>query len=206
MTQPEVGAYILLLCHQWSRGEIPQDKDRLKLIAKGEVSNHVTAKFPGGKNARLESERQKQDDWREKQRQNGIASGKARANHRSTTVQPPLNDRGNELATNGQPKGNSPSPSPSPSPVINTHTHTAEIPTLTEIKAFASTNGILPDSAQSFFDHHEGNQLWTNQHGILINWKHKIISWAAKDRSNPKPGKTAPESKQIQEVINVPSW
>src|SRR6478609_723176 len=96
MTQAEVGSYILLLCNQWSRGEIPTDKARMALIAKGDVTDHVLAKFPDGKNKRMELERAKQDEWREKQRQNGIASGKARLNGRSTIVQPSLNDTPNQ--------------------------------------------------------------------------------------------------------------
>jgi uncharacterized protein YdaU (DUF1376 family) len=58
MTQPEVGAYILLLCHQWGRGAIPSDPARAALIAKGEVPAHVMAKFPNGKNERLERVRE----------------------------------------------------------------------------------------------------------------------------------------------------
>ncbi len=54
MTQAEVGAYILLLCAQWGRGEIPLDPERAALAAKGPVSHHVFSKFPGGKNARME--------------------------------------------------------------------------------------------------------------------------------------------------------
>lgn len=115
MTQSEIGAYILLLCHQWNRGSIPVEPERQQNVAKGPVSPHVLAKFqicPDGmlRNERLEQERSKQETYREKQRQKGLASGAARAkntqpnnNHGSTTVQP-----------SGEPKGNSPSPSPSP--------------------------------------------------------------------------------------------
>jgi len=107
MTQAEVGAYILLLCHQWGRGEIPLDAERAALITKGPISPHVLAKFPNGKNARLEKVRQEQAEYREKQRIKGLASAEARRNRGSTTVQP-----------SPQPEGNPPSPSPSPK--INT--------------------------------------------------------------------------------------
>lgn len=110
MTQAEVGAYILLLCHQWSRGIIPADADRMQMIAKGPVSDHVVAKFPGGKNARLESEREKQADFRSKQaekaarRWSGNATAMPRQCHSNATAS--LRD---------MPKPCSPSPSPSPS-------------------------------------------------------------------------------------------
>jgi len=127
MTQSEVGAYILLLCHQWSRGEIPADAERAGLVAKGPVTPHVIAKFPTGRNPRLEAERAKQDEWREKQRAKGVASGKARTNHGSTTVQPRFNHGSTNPPTEPQPEGNSPlstlhSPTPidlvSPPPVF----------------------------------------------------------------------------------------
>lgn len=115
LTPHEVGCYIRLLCHQWNRGSIPVEPERLKNITGGDVSAHVLAKFQKAndgqlKNSRLEIERQKQADFRERQRQKGIASGLKRAsqlehrlNHGSATVQPSV-----------EPKGNSPSPSPSP--------------------------------------------------------------------------------------------
>lgn len=107
MTQAEVGAYILLLCHQWGRGEIPGDAARASLIAKGKVSPHVMSKFPDGKNVRLEKERQKQAEYRQKQSDKGKASAQARFNRGSTNPPPPP-------PPNDQPEGNSPSPSPSP--------------------------------------------------------------------------------------------
>ena len=113
MTQAEVGAYILLLCAQWGRGEIPLDAERAALIAKGAVSAHVMSKFPSGKNERLESVRRKQDEYRAAQANNG-AKGASKRWH------------GDAMATlwpeNGDPiispmaRNSSPSPSPSPSP------------------------------------------------------------------------------------------
>ena len=171
MTQSEVGAYIMLLCHQWNRGEIPTDPNRASLIAKGKVTDHVLSKFPNGKNARMEAVRAERQAWVEKSSIGGSKSAAIRKGG-STTVQPP-----------SQPKGNTPSPSP-----INTHTQSdANLPTLAEVQTFADMSGIKPESAKSFYDHHEGNQLWINQHGKLINWKHKLTSWAAKDRQAAKP-------------------
>ena len=83
MTQAEIGAYILLLCHQWNRGSIPVEPERQQLIARGSVTDHVLAKFDmcsDGelRNSRLEDERSKQLAFNEKQRQKGIASGNSR--------------------------------------------------------------------------------------------------------------------------------
>lgn len=103
----EAGCYIRLLCFQWSSGRIPTDVKTLEKICGGKVSKAVIKKFLRGKNARLETERKKQLEYRDKQRQKGVLSAKARFNHGSTTVQP-------SGEPEAQPKGNSPSPSPSP--------------------------------------------------------------------------------------------
>ena len=106
MTQAEVGAYILLLCHQWNCGKISDDKSRLSLTAKGEVSDHVFNKFPSGKNKRLEKERKKQRYYREKQRINGAMGGRP--------AKPKPNPSLSFGLSQTEPKITSPSPSPSP--------------------------------------------------------------------------------------------
>lgn len=45
MTQAEVGAYIRLLAHQWSKGTLPEDPERLRRLAGGKVTETVLAKF-----------------------------------------------------------------------------------------------------------------------------------------------------------------
>lgn len=65
------------------------------------------------------------------------------------------------------------------------HTHTlaeAELPTWAEVKAEADLRAVPEDSAKRFFDHHQDNSLWLNQHGRLINWKSKLVNWAVNDR------------------------
>lgn len=58
----------------------------------------------------------------------------------------------------------------------------SNIPTITEVKAYASMHGVKPETAESLFDYYHGNNLWQNKHGKLINWKHKLISWATINR------------------------
>ena len=185
MTLQQKGAYMDLLCLQWSQGEINQDDiDFVCKSLTAEDKARVLRKFkPSGintfQNERLESERQKQIAYREKQSNNGKASAQARLNHRSTTVQP-----------SGEPKPNSPSPSPSPSPIINTHTSAsfpeANVPDLAEVLKQASLSAVTPESATKFFNHHQDNQLWVNQFGRLIDWKSKLVNWQTNDRQ-PKP-------------------
>lgn len=75
-TTEETGAYIRLLCYQWGNGKIPSEKSVLERIAGGPVSEAVLAKFKNGKQPRLEAERKKQREYREKQRINGAKGGR----------------------------------------------------------------------------------------------------------------------------------
>jgi uncharacterized protein YdaU (DUF1376 family) len=111
----DVGAYMRLLCYQWGNGAIPDRKELVDRIAGCVVGPDVMAKFPDGRNARMEREREKQAEYRAQQSAKGKASAQARFNRGSTVVQP-------SGEPEGQPKVNSPSPSPSPSPISNTFT------------------------------------------------------------------------------------
>lgn len=100
LTTLEVGCYIRLLCYQWSKGKIPDEKHKLKLVCGVPVTENVLKKFQNGKNPRLEKERKKQALWRKKSSEGGKKSAEKRA---SKMVQPPLQPL-------DQPKGNIPSP------------------------------------------------------------------------------------------------
>ena len=76
MTAHEVGTYIRLLCYQWGTGKLSSDPATQEIIAGGKVSEAVLAKFPRGKNRRLEQERRKQQEYRKKQRNNGMLGGR----------------------------------------------------------------------------------------------------------------------------------
>lgn len=57
------------------------------------------------------------------------------------------------------------------------------VPSIGDVLSYAAVNGVVIESAQSFFDYHEGNNLWRNRFDRLINWKQKLASWALNDRS-----------------------
>lgn len=44
-------------------------------------------------------------------------------------------------------------------------------------------HAVLPETCRKFFDHHQGHQLWLNQHSRLIDWKHKLVVWRDEDRA-----------------------
>lgn len=109
MTTEEVGAYIRLLCHQWNKGGIPNDPERIALMSGGIAKPHAVAKFrlcEDGmlRNARLERERDKQTKYREKQAVNGAKRWVGNA-------KPHAKDEPNACSP-------SPSPSPSNTPIV----------------------------------------------------------------------------------------
>jgi uncharacterized protein YdaU (DUF1376 family) len=110
MTTEEVGMYVLLLCLDWNETGFEYDEKRLSRWCRvtpakfrrdwAAVSECFVERDGRLYNPRLEAERIKQAEWREKSRRGGVASGQARAKGGSTTPEPPP-----------QPKGNTPSPS-----------------------------------------------------------------------------------------------
>lgn len=123
MSQEEVGAYIRLLCHQWGKGSVPDDKARLQRIAGGRVSDAVMAKFPKGqdgllRNPRLEAVRAERDQYSAKQAGRAKTGWETRRRHmpdgsHATAETVPDECRGNAAASPAHmPRQCSPSPSP----------------------------------------------------------------------------------------------
>jgi hypothetical protein len=111
-----------------------------------------------------------------------------RARHSSHWPAPPQ-DFDSERQRNDSeilPPSPSPSPSPSPAPSVD-----AGVPTYEEVKEFAACNGVQFQSAESFFKHYEGKNLWLNKHGRLINWRKELSFWADRDRSGFRPSPAA---------------
>ena len=133
MTLEEEGAYINLLCSCWLHGSIPADPEMAaRLVGKGcsaTLATTVLTMFTPSSQAgrmvhdRLERERLKQSDWREKSASGGRKSAELRKGG-ATTVQPPLPNGTNQKATL-QSSSMSSSSSSSTSLVP---THTAPVP------------------------------------------------------------------------------
>lgn len=126
MTTEEVGAFTLLLCLDWNETGFVYDEEelsrwcRLSRSAFRRAWRRVSRCFKerDGRlfNPRLEVERTKQAEWREKSKKGGVASGKARGKQSRTTDEPQF-DESDALVQRVvqppyQPNGNTPSPSP----------------------------------------------------------------------------------------------
>lgn len=113
MSNEERGAYIALLCIQWSKGFVSQtDFDRIAMAMPPHSQAICQEKFEKDadgcmRNARLEKERQKQASYRKKQTQNANLRWHGNANPDAKEMPPHM------------PEACSPSPSPS-----NTLNHT----------------------------------------------------------------------------------
>lgn len=111
MTAAEIGVYIRALCVQWDKGAVPADDDARMARQFGVSVDEFVATWPvvlrrfrttkaGYVNSRLEQERKKQADYRQKQAERGKASGLAR---KRTRVEPALNQRSSPVRTKHEP-------------------------------------------------------------------------------------------------------
>lgn len=164
MTAEECGAYIRLLCFQWGHGQIPSDSTTIGRIAGCHVSDYVLAKFPNGKNARLESERIKQIEYRAKKASAGRVGGKKRWHNHSTPINLPI---ANDMANDS-----------SPSPVSNISTERKKFtpPSLAEVKLYAEKAGIIENDALWFWQKMEA-QDWFNGKKKCKSWGMTLCSW-----------------------------
>lgn len=130
MSAEEVGAYLLLLCLDWQEGgfvydegdlarwcRLPRAKFRKAWVR---VSRCFVERDGRMFNPRLDAERTKQADWREKSRKGGIASGEARTKGGSTTLATAVEPK-------PQPNTNTPFPSPSPTPVTTSSSSSPDV-------------------------------------------------------------------------------
>lgn len=73
----------------------------------------------------------------------------------------------------------------------------AEIPTVEEIVAYGQIIGATPTTCKDLFDYHQSKNLWKNQHGRMIDWKHTLAVWRDRNRADtshltPKPVEARP--------------
>jgi uncharacterized protein YdaU (DUF1376 family) len=183
MTPEQEGAYIRLLCYDWASDGIPDDDATLAALSRlGEGwfrggSTMVRKCFdqhpekPGFlTNARLQSEREKQQAWREKSREGGIKSAESRSKKGSRVVQPKVN-------RTVEPSGNTMSSSSSSK---------FSRPSVEEIAEYGKT--LVPPftRAGEFIDHYESNG-WKVGKTSMKDWKASVRTWQRK-----QPGASTP--------------
>ena len=206
LSQAELGAYLRLLCAQWSKGGLPDDMTKLERIAGGPVTEDVLAKLPlceDGKrrNKRMEVERDKQAAYRQEQAEKGRAGAAARWHRHS-----PGNGTGNATAiAQALPKpmaqasfcqwpgDGSPSPSPSPdsslpereSPKPTKKPQEVIPPTLEDVRAKMIEVGLTAEDGDRFFHCHE-RKGWMINGRKMKNWHSAINYWKSNERKNQR--------------------
>ena len=218
MSAEEVGAYIRLLCHQWNKGGLPNDPDRLAKMAglmavpmASPSLGYVLAKFQPCadgqlRNERLEKVRAESESYRKNQSENGKKGTKTRWEN----SKPNGGANGGAIATpmaNGCPNDGSPSPSPK---TINRKAFVR--PTIEEIKAHCLEIGLPEIEAEKFEAHHEARG-WRYRQGPMKSWKGALKTWkhtwdsgafSFQGAKSPQPAKGGGQAtwKKIQDLEN----
>lgn len=160
MTAEEFGVYWRLICHSWNKGGLPNDDQRLALMAgqcSGTAVAYAKTKFEVGedgllRNPRLEKVRQEQENYSKMQSE--------KAHLRWDTIK----KNGHAAAyAPAQPKQCSPSPSPSPTPktgIISQTSHSTPKPRGTRL-TFSALSRMAQDIKENrtgwHYDNHKLN-------------------------------------------------
>lgn len=206
MSAEEVGAYIRLLCHQWTKGGVPNDEDRAGRIAglMGSPSlGYVLAKFSlctDGmlRNDRLEKVRADQAEFKAKQSKSGKSGAEKRWGIGKNDGDPNGDPNGSAIATpmaTPMAKRWPEDGSPSPSPIIDLNLGLSPKrdsgqkpkrfcpPSLEEIKIGCQLIGLTDDDAEMFMNHYESNG-WKVGKVKMVKWEAALKNW--KIRNTPK--------------------
>lgn len=156
MTAEEVGVYIRLLCHAWSKDGLDDNERLVMLAGQCQASSlaHAKSKFrlTDGKlrNLRQEKERKKQAEFRERQAENGKKRWLGIANP-DATVKPPISNLQSPIAERER-EGKF----PECPPMIRS-----------DFDAMAKLRGVPADCAEWFWNIHDARN-WVDQSGHPI--------------------------------------
>lgn len=200
LSTEETGAYLLVLMGAWSRGgKVPDDEKQLARIARTDLDSWrriapVLKPFftvEGGFwiQHRLLREKEKAIQICEKRQTIGKLGGRPKSKTNSITNRLsnslPIGEANQNTITTTISTNSPPTPQRGEQraelPEVN-------FPTLQEVTAYGATLNVSPEVCKSFFDHYQGNNLWANRFGRLIDWKHKLPIWNQNERAKSAPG------------------
>ena len=204
----EFGSYMLLIGAYWRQGGPLQDDDEcLRNICRCDVSEWARCKgmlsnlfdINDGYWTHKRIDQELKRAWEDYQsaidrtkqataaRQRDVARNDERDVSRDVERHVERNDQRDD--------GRNVTQSESESDIVHTHARAEDshLPNLKDVLTVASMSAVTEVSAKAFFDYHQDNNLWLNRNGLLINWRSKLVSWAAKDRSQ---GHTATGKRQ----------
>jgi uncharacterized protein YdaU (DUF1376 family) len=196
MSAEEVGGYIRLLCHQWTKGGIPNDPDRAGRMATllGSPSlGYVLAKFSlcnDGmlRNERLEQVRAEQEAYKLRQSSSGRNGAEKRWSKCQNDGNPNGNPNGVAIATpmatpmaKRWPQDSSPSPSPSPNNKEESIAPKSQrsrfvAPSVQEVETACIEIGLPTSEAGKFIDYYE-SKGWKVNKSQMKSWIASLRNW-----------------------------
>ncbi len=188
MTNEERGAYISLLCLQWSKGCVTElDIQRICLGMPTHCQGICQSKFQLGddghyRNSRLEVERSKQKERSEKQRD--IANLRWNKNAKAM---PTHYQEDAEAYARSIPESCSPSPSPSPIIKIQADKPPStrfQKPTLEQLNTKADLIGLSRTEVDKFWNYYESNG-WKVGKNPMKSWPAALQNWLSRVRELP---------------------
>ena len=188
MTNEERGAYISLLCLQWSKGFVTElDIQRICLGMPTHCQGICQSKFQLGddghyRNQRLEVERSKQKERSEKQRD--IANLRWNKNAKAM---PTHYQEDAEAYAKSVPEVCSPSPSPSPIIKIQADKPPStrfQKPTLEQLNTKAALIGLSTTEVDKFWNYYESNG-WKVGKNPMKSWSAALQNWLSRVRELP---------------------
>lgn len=181
MTNEERGAYIALLCLQWSKGSLTENDFQRVCIGMPPHSQRICQdKFQidadgNYRNKRLEAEREKQDQYRKKQTDNAKKRWVGNATAYATALPAHM------------PNVCSPSPSPSPNKEESIASEPQRSrfapPTIKEVEDRCLEIGLPTSEASKFVNYYE-SKGWIVGRSKMKSWKASLAGW--KDRHNER--------------------
>ena len=209
MSAEEVGGYIRLLCHQWTKGSIPNDPERVARMAGlmgSPCVGYVLAKFrlcDGHtlKNERLEKVRAEHQAFKARQSTAG-ANGAAKRWGKcpdygdpngvaiATPMAAPWPEHSQTIAgpmATRWPEDSSPSPSPSPIIKIQADKPPStrfQKPTLEQLNTKAALIGLSTTEVDKFWNYYESNG-WKVGKNPMKSWSAALQNWLSRVRELP---------------------
>lgn len=175
MSVAEVGVYVRLLCHQWSKGFVPNDIKKLARLTHGKQKDleSVLLKFSKGedghlRNERLENERVKQAKFSESRRANAEHRW-SKANASASDVHPgsnALQSSSSDCSQNAIKKEGRGRPE-----------------TLAEVVAYGASPqcGVTAIECERFWNHYE-SMGWLVNGNAMSDWRARLRNWKVEGR------------------------
>ena len=188
MTNEERGAYISLLCLQWSKGFVTElDIQRICLGMPTHSHGICQSKFQLGddghyRNQRLEVERSKQKERSQKQTDIANLRWKKDANAMPTHYQEDA-----KAYAESVPEVCSPSPTPSPIVKIQADKPPStrfQKPTLEQLNTKAALIGLSTTEVDKFWNYYESNG-WKVGKNPMKSWPAALQNWLSRVRELP---------------------